>query len=915
MSEGTRGGKSLFPLPSVVGRLTCGGMRVTIVGMDRRTFLKQATVAMPAAAAGQSARNVWIVSEPEDRIASTPPAKWAADQLRQALAAKGLNVRQAPKVQDAPAGDHCVVIPRPDTRAFQALLRTSDPESLSLSAGSIAGHPVTHAAGSDERGLVYALLELADRAAHSADSLAAIEKLKAGPESPANRIRSMARCFESDVEDKAWFYDKAMWREYLTMLAAQRFNRFSLTLGLGYNFPRHVSDVYFYFAYPFLVEAPGYKVRASGLADSERDRNLEMLKFISDETAARGLDFQLGLWTHAWQWVDSPRVNYVIEGLTRDTHAPYCRDALTAVLKACPAIRGVTFRIHGESGIPEGSYEFWKTLFDGIVRSGRKIEIDMHAKGMDQKTIDVALATGMPVNVSPKYWAEHMGLPYHQAEIRALERPPERKVEGTFTLSSGSRRFLRYGYGDLLKEGRRYGVLHRIWPGTQRVLLWGDPAMAAGYGRLASFCGSAGVEWQEPLSFKGRMGSGRPGGRCGYADASLNPKYDWEKFLYTYRVWGRSLYNPDTDPDGWRRQLRTDFGAAAAHAEPALANASRVLLLVTTAHGLSGSNNRYWPEMYTNMPIVDAGRKHPYTDTPEPRRFGTVSSFDPQLFFRIDDFADALLDGTRSGRYSPLQVAQWLEEFAGGAAKHLARFESQASNKRSPEFRRFATDVAIQSGLGRFFAWKLRAGVLWRLHDRTGDGAALEEALKAYRAARTAWAELADRGKGVYAADITYGREPYLRGHWLDRLPAIDEDIADMEKQRTPASSAEHAQAALRRALARPQAPPGGARHTAPAHFRPGEPLAIELSLEKGDGREVLLHYRHVNQAERWRSERMTPGDNRYRAEIASAYTNSPYPLQYYFELHQGDAAWLYPGFDTNLANLPYFVVRQAASA
>jgi hypothetical protein len=41
--------------------------------------------------------------------------------------------------------------------------------------------------------------------------------------------------------------------------------------------------------------------------------------------------------------------------------------------------------------------------------------------------------------------------------------------------SAGTRSFLRYGYGDLLREDREWGVLHRIWPGTQRLLLWGDP--------------------------------------------------------------------------------------------------------------------------------------------------------------------------------------------------------------------------------------------------------------------------------------------------------------------------------------------------------------------------------------------------------------------------------------------------------
>ena len=52
----------------------------------------------------------------------------------------------------------------------------------------------------------------------------------------------------------------------------------------------------------------------------------------------------------------------------------------------------------------------------------------------------------------------------------------------------------------------------------------------------------------EPLTFKGREGSGQPGGRCAYADATLTPKYDWQKFEYYYRVWGRKLYNPEADP-------------------------------------------------------------------------------------------------------------------------------------------------------------------------------------------------------------------------------------------------------------------------------------------------------------------------------------------------------------------------------
>src|SRR5215469_4728392 len=221
---------------------------------------------------------------------------------------------------------------------------------------------------------------------------------------------------------------------------------------MGYDFLREVTDAYFLFFYPFVVSVPGFNVHASGVPGAERDRNLETLKYISDQAAAHGLEFQLGIWMHGYQWINSPNPNHVIEGLTAETHGPYCRDALAAVLRACPKITGVTFRVHGESGVPEGSYAFWKTVFEGVTRAGRTIEIDMHPKGVDQNMIDVGLATGMPLKLSPKFWAEHMGMPYHQADIRDQAIPHGRTAQGLMALSTGSRSFTRYGYADLLRE-------------------------------------------------------------------------------------------------------------------------------------------------------------------------------------------------------------------------------------------------------------------------------------------------------------------------------------------------------------------------------------------------------------------------------------------------------------------------------
>lgn len=895
--------------------------------LTRRHFVKMTGItAMGVSAIGISefyAKGVSIISDPADPIASSSSPQWALKELEQSLISLGTSVLRCEKLEQSRSADLCIIAAGSDS-SFARKILTSEkvtipegPEALGIIPFKLDGRQCILVSGNDQRGVIYAILELADRVQNSTSPLESLNIKKPVVERPANVIRSINRLFVSDIEDKPWFNDREMWPNYLNMLATSRFNRFNLSFGIGYDFLQNVTDGYFLFAYPFLLTVPGYNVRVPQLPDSERDNNLAMLRFISEQTVARGLQFQLGIWMHGYEWLNSPKPNYTIEGLTPQTHGPYCRDAVRELLKACPAISGITFRIHGESGVNEGSYNFWKTVFEGVSTCGRKVEIDMHAKGMDQAMTDSAVATGMPVNISPKYWGEFLGLPYHQADIRALEIPkPGAQGSGLMNLSSGSRSFLRYGYGDLLKEDRAYGVLHRIWPGTQRLLLWGDPEVSAAHSRAFSFCGSKGVELMEPLSFKGRRGSGIAGDRCGYLDPSLKPRWDWEKYKYSLRIFGRLTYNPDTDPDVWQRYLRKEFGTGGEAVKSALANATRILPVVLTVHGASAGNNTYWPEMYMNQSIPDPRKRNPYTDSPSPRVFGNVSPMDPQLFLRISDFADELLNNKHSGKYSPVEAAQWIEDYAGEAARNLAVAEKSSKWKKSTEFRRMSVDVAMVVGLGRFFGAKFRSGVLYAIFEKTGDRIALEESLAYYKTARNFWAELADRAKEVYKPDITIGENPVIRGHWLDRLPAIDEDIAFManildKTQKESTVQKDNIRLAIQEAKGKPVRATEPCNHNQPSGLRAGQNLDIVLSFDKPPA-SARLYYRHVNHAERFETAEMQLNGNNYQATIPSVYTDSQYPLQYYMELKDGEGrAWLYPGFSKNLTNQPYFVVRK----
>ena len=185
---------------------------------------------------------------------------------------------------------------------------------------------------------------------------------------------------------------------------------------------------------------------------------------------------------------------------------------------------------------------------------------------------------------------------------------------------------------------------------------------------------------------------------------------------------------------------------------------------------------------------------------------------------------------------------------------------------------------------------------------------------------------MAARAKTVYASDISYGSSPMRRGHWADRLAAIDADMDALEKHFGPFSTAAATivingpwpdNPTFRALFPKPR-PTISAMHNAPESFYPGSDLALtvypgsELALAIATPESVtdaILWYRHVNHGERWLSTPMQRTAIAYTAAIPAAYTDSPYPLQYYFELHTATAATLHPAFNPTLSNQPYYAV------
>ena len=162
-------------------------------------------------------------------------------------------------------------------------------------------------------------------------------------------------------------------------------------------------------------------------------------------------------------------------------------------------------------------------------------------------------------------------------------------------------------------------------------------------------------------------------------------------------------------------------------------------------------------------------------------------------------------------------------------------------------------------------------------------------------------------------SDVTVGEQPQQHGHWLDRLPAIDRDIAAIAEKLDGIKRSEPSASlglAIKEMLGRPEREVLACRHAPRARFVPGRPLEIDLSLET-PAASVILYYRHVNQAERFKLAAMERREHHYRVTIPATYSDSVYPLEYYFEVKSTTGkALLYPGFAKDLSNQPYFVIR-----
>lgn len=176
-----------------------------------------------------------------------------------------------------------------------AALGAGAPESLAIQRTVRNGKPALVVSGGDDRGLMYALLEVAERIGWAADPSNPLSEVKDVREQPAVGERALSMYTMSHSHFESYFYNQDYWARYFDLVAKNRFNSFALLFA-------YEAAGYFAPAYPYFLDVEGFPdVRVAGLSAEQQRRNLDTLNRIIRMAHERGLNFTAGLWDHIYR--------------------------------------------------------------------------------------------------------------------------------------------------------------------------------------------------------------------------------------------------------------------------------------------------------------------------------------------------------------------------------------------------------------------------------------------------------------------------------------------------------------------------------------------------------------------------------------------------------------------------------------
>jgi hypothetical protein len=751
--------------------------------------------------------------------------------------------------------------------------------------------PVWVISGYDDAGVMYGLLDAANRISWSAAGMDPMHYVKQVTQKPDIKERGISMYTMNRAYWESRFYDENYWIEYLDMMAQNRLNMLEILFGYengGFLAP----------CYPYFFNVDGFPgVRMSGITAEQQQRNLATMNHLIQMAHDRGIGVRLGIWDHIYkggvQAGGNPAFNYIpgqpqpfqVGGLDTGNLKAYTKAAFDKFVKVIPHLDAILFKDNNEAGLKDSELlDFGLNFLRTVKESAPNLEVDIHAKGLTDTLIHAAINMGIKFRIAPKYWMEQMGLPFNPTHINREDQKNR-----------------RHGYADMLKYPQQYTMLWKLWNGgTNRVFLWGDPEYARRFTESTHLYNSDAYEVYEPLATKmeAQAHDQKP-------FELLNPpyryyQYDFERYWHFYQVFGLIGYNHNAPTDVWDKEFEKRFGDKTAPIiESALHEASWVLPRIVAS---------CYP--YSYFPTTSAW--------PEKERLGDLSVYakaegsDIEQFASFDEEAQVLLGTLETAKTLPSTSSLWLQQLSDDINKKVEEAQKTIGTPNNKEFNSTITDLKMLSNLALYHSCRIPAAVSYCLFLRTQDVSALDEAIANEQKAIEAWQQIVNAAGDVYTDNILIGKKP-LSGHWKDELIALRNGLEKLKVQRQNSKP----NGAVKQA---PRYKPASAAdngkyftisHTPVTSAPVGRPVTIQVKVSAAAGvKWVRLRYRSVDQTKDYQTLPMLPTAQKdvYTVTVPAGQINPVYDFMYLIQIMDNNKkGFIYPDLNKET---PYVIVK-----
>ena len=578
--------------------------------------------------------------------------------------------------------------------------------------------------GGDETGLMYGLLEIKEQLENGNRSI------QGKQETPNLSFRALKfnlpwdsyRTGEALQLHYETCRDTNFWESFLDMMAENRFNKLTLWNLHPFN---------------YLVRTEKYP-EASGFTNQELAEWQQFWHSLFRMAKDRGIETYLVNWNIfvSPEFAKAHNVaaysingTYFSDGDTSEIIKDYTRESIKAVIDTYPNLTGLGITLgEGMGGMTAEEREQWllDSYIEGMRMASRKIKFihrvplsagkgsggstSASVEEMTRQTLDTLTCVDGAINIELKFNWSHAHSTQHLVKVHggkltdAYWNPMPENYYLAWMMRNEDFFMLRWGQPDFIRQHIAMNV---------------HPYVNGYY--LGSECYIPAKDYITAL------------------DGASN-NYAFQRQWMFYKVWGRLLYNPETQDAVFIDAFENRFSGNGEKLFGAQTKVSRIPLIIASYQNPTWDFTLYSEGMLTVLnshgkryvgliPLTDMADKIPM----EP------------AYLSISEFLENE-NNIPSNKISPLQLADSIDSFCRSALLQVENIETENNVDLLYEI----SDIKTWANLGMYFSNKLRAALEYKRFTISKENADLERAVSWLEKATANWHSVVEITEPIY---------------------------------------------------------------------------------------------------------------------------------------------------------------------